>query len=66
MGFHALLHILQKLFRIPSDKSCDIRMIDDIIVRCQQGQMIQHQHSTSVKVFWLRLRTPNVRFENNA
>ena len=23
-------------------KSCDVRIIDDIIVSCQQGQMIQH------------------------
>ena len=26
---------------IGSDKSCDIRIIDEIIVRCHQGQMIQ-------------------------
>ena len=26
-------------------KSCDIRIIDDIIVSCQQGQMIQHVQS---------------------
>ena len=26
---------------VSNAKSCDIRIIDDIIVRCQQGQMIQ-------------------------
>ena len=27
---------------IGCDKSCDIRIIDDIIVSCQQGQRIQY------------------------
>ena len=33
---------LNELNLIGGDKSCDIRIIEDIIVRCQQGQMIQH------------------------
>ena len=58
----ASLNLLNLSFRVSHPiligchKSCDIRIIDYIIVRCQQGQMIQQV--TSVKVSWLRPRSP--------